>query len=977
MVVLGQVAVRREDGTEVPLGGSRQQRVLAALVAAREPLTRAALLHEAWSADTAASAGPSLSVALTRLRKTLGPDAIVTRGGTLHLALDVDAVDAWSFDGLASDVAGLASRQEWPLVLERAEAALVAWSADEPFHGAAAGPLVERERSRLLSLRRAVRLARAEATSATGRPEQAAADLRPLLDEAPHDEPLHVVAAKALRDAGQVAEALATLDRLRSALRDDLGLDLPPHAEELRRALLGSASLASPAAPATYIGREIDLAALEVALEQGRLVTIVGFGGMGKTRTARELILRGALGEHHVFLELAPLRTVDEAWAALATALGIPDVATGARDAVRTAVAPRGVVVVLDNCEHLTEARRLAKELLEAGPHVRVLATSRSALALDVEHVHRLEPLSALAQDGAGRSPARALLEQARRRHGLAASSDPALDALCAAVDGVPLALELAAAALRALSPGEVVDRISGEVSLPGPQRDRPARHRSTHDLVAWSYQLLDKHDATLLRALSACPGDANLHLAAAVDGGGPVEVLDGLLRLIDASLVVPRNTPAGTRYGMLELVRSFAVATCSEAERTAFARRHAEHVLRLGAVSPTATRQEQLAYEHDVRAAGPSLRAAVRWLRDNDRVRLADLSSSHAELLGEGGRYAEAIEITQAVLDAPCGPTVEQVRNAFVQGLAQSMRGDEDERTESWQRMLLLARALADPEMLLLAISTALYTATSRDELRELAAEGDSLLQALPPAPRALPRWLLLDHWHSDLAGALRFTDPARALSAADQLCRRDPSSHSLLRQATLLLDQGRPEEAEPFLSRYETPPWPADRRANRIPVALLQASRMRAQFGDTSLAVRHARASLMEFDRLGIGGRGVDCELLLCDLATERSDLDAAGEHLRQAVARAGQAADASLVARIAWRRVDLLRRRGARPEAISQVPRVEALLKPHELIALPDVLAFGVVRLELGLPVDLQQLTTWKGPLLLPAGLGALLP
>jgi predicted ATPase/DNA-binding CsgD family transcriptional regulator len=369
---------------------------------------------------------------------------------------------------------------------------------------------------------------------------------------------------------------------------------------------------------ARLVGREADAGRLIRLMDSARLVTLVGSPGCGKTRLAFELgrRLAGRYPAGVSFVELAPVRDSCLVASAVAVALGIGDQARrSAKDALIEELATKETLVVLDNCEHLLAAvGPLVAELLDGCPSVRLLATSRAALGLDGEHVWRVPPLDLesgveLFIDRAGLSTAGTSLES---------SSALVIEEICRRLDGLPLAIELAAAWSRVLTPAEVLERLDPALPLLRSHiREASSRHRTMEATLDWSYQLLEPAEQLLFERLSVFAGGFDLEGAQAVVAGE--EVLDGLTSLVDGSLVLAEPKCERMRFRLLEPVRQFAdVRLVARGLRHATQRLHAEHYLRLALRSEATLRTRQAATVlAQLDREEDNFRTAMRWARD------------------------------------------------------------------------------------------------------------------------------------------------------------------------------------------------------------------------------------------------------------------------------------------------------------------------------------------------------------------------
>jgi predicted ATPase/DNA-binding CsgD family transcriptional regulator len=366
------------------------------------------------------------------------------------------------------------------------------------------------------------------------------------------------------------------------------------------------------------IGRDADARELVRMVDRVRLVTLVGAPGCGKTRLGMELGTR--LADRYPagvgFVELAPVGDGCLVASAVAAGLGIDDQPLrAAEDALVEELSSKRILLVLDNCEHLVAAvAALVAKLLDGCPSLRVLATSRTALGLNGEKIWRVPPLDLgpaveLFVDRAGLSA---------HGTGADASSAPVIERICRRLDGLPLAIELAAAWSRVLTPAEIVDRLESALSLlRSHDRHISPRQRTMEATLDWSYRLLQPGEQLLFEQLSVFAGGFDFEAAQALVPGE--DVLDGLAALVDSSLVLAFPAPQRMRYRLLEPVRQYAEARLvARGRRDATQRRHAEHYLRLARRSEAELRNgdagpvlAQLEEEED------NFRVALRWARD------------------------------------------------------------------------------------------------------------------------------------------------------------------------------------------------------------------------------------------------------------------------------------------------------------------------------------------------------------------------
>ncbi len=595
----------------MPVGGVRLRMLLARL--ALDPgrfVPVDTLVDGLWGEWPPADAGNALQSLVSRLRRTIRDatgtvDIVLSGPAGYQLAVADDDVDVVRFDRLTGEGrshlrAGRPVQAEvsFAEALRLWQGTALAEVADAPFAAPVAARLGE------------AWLAAAEdwceAVLTLGRPEDALAQLDRLVAGRPLRERLVALRMRALASVGRTVDALADFEQVRRALATELGIDPSTELRDAHLAVLrgqqkpqtrGRAEL--PAPLTSFVGRDAELADARALLAANRLVSLVGAGGAGKTRLAVELAARASdeLGSRVWFVELAPVRS-DAGLTDLATAVlsaldlrevRIMDIQPGpVKSALDRLVehfgGARGLLV-LDNCEHLIGgAAELADVLLRKCPTLSVLATTREPLAITGEAGFRVGPLDLPADRAslaeAATSPAvRLFVERAA-----AALPGFVLDErnlspiieICRRLDGMPLALELAAARLRAMTPHQVADLLDDRFRLlTGGSRTSLPRHRTLRGVVEWSWELLTKQERMLARRLAVLAGGADAESAAGVcaDEDLPVGDVPYLLAsLVEKSLLtVVSGSDGRPRYRMLETVRAYGLAEladCGEAER-------------------------------------------------------------------------------------------------------------------------------------------------------------------------------------------------------------------------------------------------------------------------------------------------------------------------------------------------------------------------------------------------------------------------
>ncbi|KMS75791.1 LuxR family transcriptional regulator [Streptomyces viridochromogenes] len=618
------------------------------------------LVDGLWPDEQPENPTKALQILVSRARSLLGVEVIASTPTGYRIALREDQVDAWAVQLHAAAGREKARAGDHHGAVAEAEEGLALWGGG-PAEGAPIGdPLValrlELGATHLSLVRlRALSLARA------GRREEAVGPLAELVAGHPLDEePLLELMRCQVATAGAAA-ALATYDIHRRRLRDELGTDPGPALQELHQELLrGQAPVVRrgvPHEPNPLLGREADIAAVTRLIHSSRVTSVVGPGGLGKTRLA-SAVAREA--EHRVvhLVPLAGVRQDADVAGEVASALGVGDslrAPTGgfgppadALAGIVGALGPGPALLVLDNCEQVVSGvAGLVQALVSMTRNVSVLTTSRAPLGLSSETVHPLPELD----------PATTveLFEQRARaaRPGVELPTDAVAD-LCHRLDGLPLATELAAARVRVMSVAEIARRLEDRFALlRGGPRDAPQRHRTLHAVVDWSWNLLEPAGRTALRALAVFPGGFTATAAEHVlaDLLGDDDTLDVLADLVDQSLLKVTDTAYGSRFRMLETVREFAAAHRERAGEDATVEERFLHWARDFGVEyhDAPFGPDPLASWHLIRAEQDNLVQAVRIaLARADADTVATVTAVLAGLWTTDANYARLIALTE-----------------------------------------------------------------------------------------------------------------------------------------------------------------------------------------------------------------------------------------------------------------------------------------------------------------------------------------
>ncbi|RNL81362.1 ATP-binding protein [Nocardioides marmorisolisilvae] len=829
-----------------PVVGDRPQALLAALALSGRAVGAESLVEAVWGDEVPANPGKALQVLVSRTRTACGPEAVVREGDGYRLGLGPDEVDALQVRHLVTGARDLLDSDPGAAGKLAAEAVAVGGSVAP----AEEGPLAELRAAARGWLAEAA-LLRAKADSRTGAHAIALPALIGAWGSRPGDEGLLV---DLLRSEAAVLGPGAALERYesyRSDLSDRVGADPGP---ELQRAYSELLALDSPVREGVQydatalLGRDEDVRRLHGLLGASRVVSVLGPGGLGKTRLAHVIGREFAVPTVH-FVELVGVTAAEDLVGEVGSALGVRDSVSGRRTLtpeqradVRARIAQHldasPSLLILDNCEHIVDAvADLVAYLVATTRDLRVLTTTRAPLAIAAERVYPLGEL--------GTADSVTLFEQ----RAVAARPDVRLDpdevaSVVARLDGLPLAIELAAAKVRVMGVADIAERLENRFTLlRGGDRSAPERHQTLLAVIEWSWSLLAETERRSMRWLSVFHDGFTLGAAEAVLGP---EALDAVQNLSDQSLLSVLEAPGGVRYRMLETVREFGRVQLEESGEDAEA--HA------------AQRQWALSYSDLYTQAlfSPLQFDAVDALR-NEENNLADvlrrsLAESDPEavtriLAGLGsywtilGDHARVFVLADAVADVLGGwKPAEEHRDAARIALSLTVNNAMIASDENAERLRASLREIgpdsSDPRIAALVRIMIAYEPQTgsafADKLREFAKSEDRHL-----AISAL-QWL---SYVLENDG-----DPAGSLVAAEQALERADASEGPWHQAILHT----------------------------------QVAQFGMQLGRREDAVRHARAALPVLERLGARDDTLQLRALLVMFAISEGDLEAASAEL-----------------------------------------------------------------------------------------------
>ena len=836
--ILGPLRVL-DGGRPVVVGGPRQQLVLAVLLAAApDEVSVDRLVEQVWGSDAPSTAAHVIRTYVSNLRTVLGDGRITSDGQRYTLVLDGDHLDA--------EELGAALRSARSLIEIDAARALQTLEPvsslrrGRPFGDHADVSAVVRARADELDEQwlEATEL-RMDAALRTGRHRAVLPELERLVAAHPLHEALAARLMLAFYRSGRQAEALGVYRQLRARLVEELGIDPSPALQGLEeRILLQDPGLEPrpphnvPAPLTTYVGRERELREVAKELENARVVTLVGVGGVGKTRLAREV----AMTVLHRFpdgvwwVDLASVTGESAVLHRLAEVLGVSaQPGLPLEEVLRRTLARRRTLLVFDNCEHLEAGAPVAR-MLAAGDGVSVLATSRRSLDIGGEVRYPVPPLGLPGAEDAGRSAPSDSERLFRARAGDVGLTGVAVEdvaRICRRLDGLPLAIEMAAAHARALTPGQIADRLetgSPDV-LSSHDLDRAARHRSLDATIAWSRELLDPTERAVFERLSVFVGPFDLVAAEAVAGFPPVgrtQVLGAVEALVDASLLSATPEPHAVRFRMLQTLRDYAARQLAGSDAAETARRHAVHHLELldeaGRLRLTPAFADVAVRLDDAR---DDVLVGLRWALEHDPERAIGAAAGVGDYWAKRGEAALAYRFGRRMLESASGVRDERRADALVcAAFGAALTGDV-ERAVAWVTEAVEISAQAPWQTRLTALHGLGNISLIVGDLDTVEAMGTAIVQLCDERRLHLPR-----AYGSSLLGFVAFfrdRDNERAGRHLDDAIEGMRGLHDfggmkiygLVTAATAAADRGEFEKAERYaaeaISIPGAMPWTA----------------------------------------------------------------------------------------------------------------------------------------------------------------------
>jgi predicted ATPase/DNA-binding SARP family transcriptional activator len=850
-----------------------------------------------WGDDQPRNPANALQIQVSYLRRMLGgageegSQRILTRAGGYAIELGPDELDAHQFDRLVRQAAARRSGgsvTDLEGAVELLYAALGLWRGDA-LEDVAGEPFVIGEITRLEESRWAAVEARNDVLLALGRHREVVAELGQLVNRLPLRERFHEQLMLALYRSGRQADALRAYAHARSVLVEELGLEPGPGLQALQQAVLAqdvsldwsppaasAPAEPSPSMPAavtggilpasvtSLIGREAELASARQLLGRTRMLTLTGPAGAGKSRLALELARLEADRTSVWFVDLASVTSADRVAATVAAVLGVPSAPDEeTATALASALAIERGILLLDTCERvLAGVADVASRVLRRCPGMRVLATSRRPLGITGEIAWPVPPLALPPPGASSRAeivsfPAVALFceraEAVRPAFVLADGNAADVAAICLALDGLPLALELAAARADVLTPAAILGRLQNRFDLlVEGGRDAAARQQTLRAALDWSFELLEPDQRRFFLRLGVFAGSFGLDAAVTVAGEGFRDPLSLLSALVRHSMVA---VAGDDRYRLLDSLRAYAVELVDE-DAPATRHRHARYYTELAeAGEQKIVGPDQVAWLADLRADVPNFRAAVEWSFANGHQELAvRLAGALGWFWTLEGMLDEAIDyLEQAVAHTEVPPLIRS-KALWGDGLLAASLGRLDRARQAGAESAALARIADDPVGCARGLNTLAVAEWAMGNLEAAARTHDEAISLLQSTG---------DLWGLGVCLALRARtaidagdpDGERLARAALPVARASGDRHvvgiALEQLAQLDLAAGRTDSAKEAatecLAMHQTSDTPRERSLPSMcsPVASRRAETPRRPVCRTSVPSRWRRGS------------------------------------------------------------------------------------------------------------------------------------